>query len=89
MVNCLHAAARQKATASRWRAMDSGRTALLVVAVLTTLCCIPTRAQAVTSYVWRLSLSTGSPSCYERAIILVNGEFRPSLEVVQGELVEV
>jgi hypothetical protein len=38
---------------------------------------------------WRVHLATGAPDCFERPILLVNGELSPVLEVVQGEILEV
>lgn len=38
---------------------------------------------------WRVHLATGAPDCFERPILLVNGELSPVLEVVQGDILEV
>lgn len=37
---------------------------------------------------WRVHLATGAPDCFERPILLVNGELSPVLEVVQGDILE-
>jgi hypothetical protein len=61
-----------------------------IVLVFVLACCYTaSNAQTIKSYEWKVSLSTGSPSCYERPVILVNDAFRPTLEVVQGETIAV
>lgn len=36
-----------------------------------------------------VTLSVAAPDCWERTVLLVNGELSPTLEVVQGEELQV
>ena len=40
-------------------------------------------------YTWRVTLDVVAPDCYLRPAILVNGQLGPTLELEQGEAVEV
>ncbi len=44
---------------------------------------------SVTEYTWHVTLSSQAPDCFQRSVILVNGSFQPTLEVVQGEFLKV
>lgn len=38
---------------------------------------------------WRATYQVAAPDCWERPVILVNGELSPKLEVTQGDILEV
>ncbi len=44
---------------------------------------------SVTEYTWHVTLSSQAPDCFQRNVILVNGSFQPTLEVVQGDFLKV
>ncbi|DBA96798.1 TPA: hypothetical protein ACH3X3_012965 [Trebouxia sp. C0006] len=44
---------------------------------------------SVTEYTWHVTLSSQAPDCFQRSVILVNGSFQPTLEVVQGDFLKV
>jgi hypothetical protein len=44
---------------------------------------------SVAEYTWHVTLSSQAPDCFQRNVILVNGSFQPTLEVVQGDLLKV
>ncbi len=44
---------------------------------------------SVTEYTWHVTLSSQAPDCFQRNVILVNGSFQPTLEVVQGDFLQV
>lgn len=44
---------------------------------------------SVTEYNWHVTLSSQAPDCFQRNVILVNGSFQPTLEVVQGDFLQV
>jgi hypothetical protein len=43
----------------------------------------------IAKYIWRVTVGNRSPDCFERLVLLVNDEFSPTLEVYQGDLLEV
>jgi hypothetical protein len=43
----------------------------------------------INKYTWRVSVGNRAPDCFERPVLLVNDEFGPTLEVHQGDLLEV
>ena len=43
----------------------------------------------VQRYVWRVTVSNRAPDCFDRPVLLVNDEFGPTLEVNQGDLLEI
>lgn len=44
---------------------------------------------SVTEYTWQVTLSSQAPDCFQRNVLLVNGSFQPTLEVVQGDFLKV
>ena len=44
---------------------------------------------SVTEYTWHVTLSSQAPDCFQRNVLLVNGSFQPTLEVVQGDFLKV
>ena len=40
-------------------------------------------------YEWHLTVGQAAPDCFLRDVILVNGEFQPTLNVTQGDLLQV
>lgn len=46
-------------------------------------------AVAEDRYEWHVTLASRAPDCFERPVILVNGEFEPALHVTQGDVVEI
>ena len=44
---------------------------------------------AVTEYTWHVTVSSQAPDCFQRDVLLVNGTFQPTLEVVQGDFLKV
>ncbi len=43
----------------------------------------------VTKVTFRATYETAAPDCFERPVILVNGQLSPKLEVTQGDILEV
>jgi hypothetical protein len=43
----------------------------------------------VAKHTWRVTLGLRAPDCYERPVMLVNGQFQLALEVAQGDMLEV
>jgi L-ascorbate oxidase len=43
----------------------------------------------VDKYTWRVTVGNRAPDCFERPVLLVNEEFGPTLEVHQGDLIEI
>ena len=43
----------------------------------------------VIEYMWHVTVSSQAPDCFQRNVLLVNGSFQPTLEVVQGSLIKV
>lgn len=43
----------------------------------------------VIEYTWQVTVSSQAPDCFQRDVILVNGSFQPTLEVVQGSFLKV
>lgn len=43
----------------------------------------------VDKYEWHITAGTKAPDCWERQVLLVNGEFQPSLTVTQGDILEI
>jgi hypothetical protein len=41
------------------------------------------------SYKWHITVDKRAQDCYTRPVLLVNGEFQPTLELVAGEELEV
>ena len=50
---------------------------------------IPAGTGKTSSYEWRVTVGRRAPDCFERDVILVNEELMPTLEVQQGEYVEI
>lgn len=44
---------------------------------------------AVERYEWRVTVSVAAPDCFERPVVMVNGQVQPRLEVTQGNILEV
>jgi FtsP/CotA-like multicopper oxidase with cupredoxin domain len=77
--------------------------ALLLAAVLAAAAALPAaaaphpsqrklsqaRAPRVKKVEWRVPLGVVAPDCFERPAILVNGQLGPTLEVTQGDFLEV
>lgn len=40
---------------------------------------------AVEEYVWRITVGSRAPDCFQRDVILVNGTFQPTLVITQGQ----
>ncbi len=38
---------------------------------------------------WRVTVGVAAPDCFERPVLLVNGQLHPTLEVTQGSILEV
>ena len=47
------------------------------------------RAPRVKKVDWRVTLGVVAPDCFERPALLVNGQLGPTLEVTQGDFLEV
>ena len=43
----------------------------------------------VIEYTWHVTVSSQAPDCFQRDVLLVNGSFQPTLEVVQGSFLKV
>lgn len=43
----------------------------------------------VTQYEWHLTVAQGAPDCFLRDVITVNRQFQPSIEVTQGDFLQV
>jgi len=46
-------------------------------------------APSVKRVTWKVTYDVAAPDCWERPVILVNGELSPTLEVEQGQILEV
>ena len=46
-------------------------------------------AGGVTQYEWHLTVAQGAPDCFLRDVITVNRQFQPSIEVTQGDFLQV
>lgn len=49
----------------------------------------PSELAQVESWTWRITAEVAAPDCFERPVLLVNGEAQPKLEVTQGNILEV
>ena len=69
------------------RGRRGAATSLLLAALLATA--VGAAEAAVRKYDWHVALATGAPDCFERDVILVNGQLSPTLEITQGDTLEV
>lgn len=44
---------------------------------------------SIIEHTWHVTVGSQAPDCFQRDVLLVNGEFQPLLEVVQGEILKV
>lgn len=49
----------------------------------------PSGAADVSDYTWHVTVGSRAPDCFQRDVILVNGDFQPTLEVKQGDFLKV
>ena len=49
----------------------------------------PSAAADVSEYTWHVTVGNHAPDCFQRDVILVNGNFQPTLEVNQGDFLKV
>lgn len=49
----------------------------------------PSAAADVSEYTWHVTVGSRAPDCFQRDVILVNGDFQPTLEVNQGDFLKV
>ena len=49
----------------------------------------PSTAAEVSEYAWHVTVGSRAPDCFQRDVILVNGDFQPALEVNQGDYLKV
>lgn len=63
-----------------------------VGAVLLLAALLPTatarNSPRVRKYNWRVTLDVAAPDCFERPVILVNGQLSPTIEVEQGDILQ-
>lgn len=59
--------------------------ALLLAAASTVAAARPAGNVPAHKYDWHVTLGVAAPDCWERQVLLVNGQLGPTLEVVQGE----
>ncbi|KAK9828854.1 hypothetical protein WJX72_002416 [[Myrmecia] bisecta] len=43
----------------------------------------------IKEYTWRVTVANRAPDCFQRDVLLVDGEFQPALEVTQGDFLKV
>ena len=73
----------------------AARLALLVLSITAVMAQSPAFAPAATltpavkSYDLHITVASKAPDCFQRDVILINGEFAPTLEVTQNQLLEV
>lgn len=44
---------------------------------------------SVKEYTWHVTVDSQAPDCFQRDVILINGDFQPTVEVVQGDFLKV
>ena len=76
--------------------------ALGILSLLTSARCTFTRRTAlqetsvpspalgsVIEHTWHVTVGSQAPDCFQRDVLLVNGEFQPTLEIFQGDILKV
>ena len=49
----------------------------------------PSAVADISEYTWHVTVGSRAPDCFQRDVILVNGDFQPTLEVNQGGILKV